>query len=217
MTVTYTVLTAHSLGCDERDPNCASTIDIIAYYTPAFLALVGGELSAVEDRAFYSVHIANQALRNSMLPPHMRYRLIDSSVISYQERDSLKSDLVYLRSLPHYQATRKSLAADVGLFFLGTQGYGGYAYSNMGTGVPTLIVASLSSMGITRPTTLRVAGPPLKHRPMNSAISWALSTWRRNFKIPERQITPTITRSLYIGVIMPMVAPSVSMGSSSSR
>ncbi|MEE2786586.1 MAG: M12 family metallo-peptidase [Myxococcota bacterium] len=130
----YGVDGPHSLGCDERDPNCASTIDIIAYYTPAFLELVGDDLGAVEDRAFYSVHIANQALRNSMLPPQMRYRLIDIQSFPYQERDSLKSDLVYLRSLPHYQATRKSLAADVGLFFLGTQGYGGYAYSNMGTG-----------------------------------------------------------------------------------
>ena len=115
-------------------PTCESTIDIIAYYTPSFLDLVGGDVTAVEDRAFYSVYIANQSLRNSMLPPQMRYRLIDIQLFPYQERDKLKSDLVYLKSLPYYQETRKALAADVGVFFLGTDGYGGYAYSNTGSG-----------------------------------------------------------------------------------
>ena len=122
----------HSMGCDEHDPSCQLTIDVVVFYTPAFLEMVGGDVAAVEDRAFYGMYLANRAADNSMLPPTMRYRLVGIERFDYEERDQLKSDLIFLRNLPHYQARRRALGADIGLFYLGTQGYGGYAYSNGG-------------------------------------------------------------------------------------
>ena len=131
--------------CPILDPFCEETIDIVVFYTPAMSDFVTGDcnwgicddgegvdLQVIEEFVDEFFSIANQTLENSLLPPNFRYRLLSIELFPYEERDNLKSDLMWLRNNPYFQSVRKSFGADVGLFLLGTQGYGGYAYSNTG-------------------------------------------------------------------------------------
>jgi len=118
--------------CSILDPFCEETIDIVVFYTPAMSDFVTNDLQVIEEFVDEFFSIANQTLENSLLPPNFRYRLLSIELFPYEERDNLKSDLMWLRNNPYFQSVRKSFGADVGLFLLGTQGYGGYAYSNTG-------------------------------------------------------------------------------------
>ena len=126
------LLPGSSMGepCGPTDPDCTQVIDVVIFYTPAFFALIDEDLDKLEDLMHHTIYMANQSLEQSMLAPTMRYRLLGAQRFEYEERDQLKSDLMWLRNNPHYQAVRRSWGADLGLFLLGTQGYGGYAYSN---------------------------------------------------------------------------------------
>ena len=117
-------------SCGPVDPDCTQVIDIVIFYTPAFFGMINEDLAYLEELASHVIHMANKSLEQSMLPPNMRYRFLGFQRFEYEERDELKSDLMWLRNNDHYQSIRRSWGADLGLFLLGTQGYGGYAYSN---------------------------------------------------------------------------------------
>ena len=120
--------------CGSEDPTCENGIDIAVFYTPAFVALLGGDLQVVEDAIAHALYLANQSLSQSILPPSFQYRLVGFGEFPYEERDNLKADLVFLRNNPVYQGRRKELGADIGVIFFGTAAYGGISYSNTGTG-----------------------------------------------------------------------------------
>ena len=120
--------------CPALDPFCEERVDLLVLYTPAMLSLLDEDQSRLQEMVYYWVNLANQSLINSILPPTMRYRLVGVQAFSYEERGRLKSDLLTLRHHPRAQALRKRYGADVVVYLLGTQGYGGFAYSNSGRG-----------------------------------------------------------------------------------
>jgi hypothetical protein len=122
-------------SCGSVDPDCTQVVDVVIFYTPAFFAMINEDSAYLEGLASHVVFMANKSLEQSMLPPNMRYRFLGVQRFEYEERDQLKSDLMWLRNNAHYQSVRRSWGADLGLFLLGTQGYGGYAYSNNATAV----------------------------------------------------------------------------------
>ena len=123
-----------STQCSDVDPDCLDTVDVLVLYTQAYLQLLGGSVDSVIASANQAVNTSNDALKNALVPPNYRFRLVAVEEFPYEERDDLKGDLVWLRNNPHYQATRRAHGADVGIALLGTEGFGGLAYSNHSTG-----------------------------------------------------------------------------------
>ena len=122
-----------AISCSDADPFCISTIDVLVLYTPAYKAILNDDLDAVIQSANHAVNTANEALKQSLISPEKRFRLVAVEEFPYEERDDLKGDLMWFRNNPHYQATRRAHAADVGVVLFGTAGFGGLAYSNYAT------------------------------------------------------------------------------------
>ena len=120
--------------CSSADPDCLETVDVLVLFTAAYRELLDNSDDNVIASANQAIQTANEALRNSLVPPNYRFRLVAIEEFPYEERGDLKGDLVWLRNNPHYQATRRAHAADVGMALFGTAGFGGLAYSNHSTG-----------------------------------------------------------------------------------
>ena len=98
--------------CDPLDPECELTIDVLFIYTSSFSQLLDHDARRVDLAVNQMMYEANLTLEQSVIPSPYRYRIAGVEELGYQERGSLKSDVIALRFDPRFQALKASTGAD---------------------------------------------------------------------------------------------------------
>ena len=136
------------LPCSSLDPSCTLSLDVLFIYTPLFESLTDtpDQITHAVERM---VAEANHTLKQTILPDPYTIRIAGIERLDYLERDRLKSDLITLRLNPKVQALKREKSADIVFLVLGTDGYGGYAYSTTNFRDPEKYIAAINGYYLT--------------------------------------------------------------------